>query len=513
MAKRPSKRARNRNSTDSSTPPRSHAYRQLRHPFEPQSVFSDDAINAIHESALRLLEELGIKILLPEARTLFKQASAKVDDDTMMVYVGRDIVEQALQSAPASVRMRAAAPYREQVFENGSMLFTAGAGCPNAHDLERGRRPGSLRDYTETLKLQQSFDVIHLLGPSAEPQDIAPNVRHYEMMRAQLTYCDKPLFVYARGTAQVKQSLELIQLGLNLSDEQFNDGSWATTVINTNSPRQIDIPMAEGIIDFARAGQLSIITPFCLAGAMAPVSISGALILQHAEALAGISLAQLANPGAPVSYGGFASNVDMKSGSPAFGTPEHIKLSIGSGQLARHIGLPWRSAAGSASNLADMQSSTENCMGLWAALQANATLTIHAAGWLEGGLCFGYEKFINDIEAIQSIAELCPDLPEDEDTMGWSALAEVEPGGHFFATEHTMKRYRDAFYQPLVADLSNHGSWLEAGGLTSTQRATKIWQAALRDFQPPSHSESAAQRIAPYIEAAIDKGGAAPSGG
>jgi len=390
MARRQSKRSKNRVGADNEAPPRSHAYRQLTHPFEPQRVFSNDAINDIHNTALRLLEELGIKILLPEARSLFKNASARVDDDSMLVRIGRDIIEQALQTAPRSIRIRAASPDREQIYKNGSMLFTAGAGCPNAHDLERGRRPGSLRDFNETLQLQQSFDIIHLLGPSAEPQDVAPNVRHYEMMRSQIMYSDKPLFVYSRGTAHVRESFELIQLGLDLSDEEFANGSWATTVINTNSPRQIDVPMAEGIIDFARAGQLSIITPFCLAGAMAPVSISGALILQHAEALAGITLAQIANPGAPVSYGGFASNVDMKSGSPAFGTPEHIKLTIGSGQLARHIGLPWRSAAGSASNLADMQSGTENNMGLWGALQANATLTIHAAGWLEGGLCFGY---------------------------------------------------------------------------------------------------------------------------
>lgn len=513
MVRRRSKRSHQANQAEQNTAPRSHAYRQLKHPFKPQRVFSDDAIANIHEMALRVLEELGIKMLLPEARAIFKTASAVVDDDSQMVRIGREIVDQALLSAPRSIRLCAASASREQIYENGSMLFTAGSGCPNAHDFERGRRPGSLRDFNETLKLQQSFDIIHLLGPSAEPQDVPANLRHYEMLRSQLTLCDKPIFVYARGTAQVEECFDLIKLGINLSEDEFTNGVWATTVINTNSPRQIDIPMAEGIIDFARAGQMTIITPFCLAGAMAPVSISGALVLQHAEALAGITLAQLAKPGAPVSYGGFASNVDMKSGSPAFGTPEHIKLSIGSGQLARFIHLPWRSAAGSASNVADMQSGTENNMGLWGAMQANATLTIHAAGWLEGGLCFGYEKFINDIEALHTVAELCTPLPEDEDTMGWSALADVEPGGHFFATEHTMKRYRDAFYQPIVADLRNHGAWLEAGGLTSSQRATHVWKSTLRDFKAPAHCEAAGDRIATYIEAQIAKGGSAPSGG
>ena len=513
MVRRRSKSAKNQNHAGDESPPRSHAYRQLKHPFQPQSVFSDDAISNIHTTALRVLQELGIKTLLPEARAIFKTAGALVDDATQMVRIGPDIVQAALATAPRSIRLRAASAEREQVYEDGSMLFMAGSGCPNATDRERGRRPGSLRDFNETLKLQQAFDVIHMHGPSAEPQDIPANLRHYEMMRSQLKYGDKPMFVYARGRAQVEESLELIRLGLDLNDNDFTDGVWATTIINTNSPRQLDVPMAEGIIDFARAGQLAVITPFCLAGAMAPVSISGALVLQHAEALCAIALSQLARSGAPVSYGGFASNVDMKSGSPAFGTPEHIQLSIGSGQLARFIGLPWRSAAGSAANPADMQSGTENNMGLWAALQANATLTVHAAGWLEGGLSFGYEKFINDVEALQTIAEICKPLPEDEETMGWSALADVEPGGHFFATEHTMKRYRDAFYTPLAADLSNNGSWLEAGGLSSTERATSVWKKTLSEFQAPVHSGDAMERINSYIESATARGGTAPSGG
>ena len=506
-------RGRHRADTADAPAPRSHAYRQLRHPFEPQKVFSDDGIANIHNMALRVLRELGIKILYDEARGIFEKAGALVDHDTLMVRIGDDLVAQALAVAPRSIRMRAASPHREQMLNQGAMVFYPGSGCPNVSDLERGRRPGSLESYNETIKLHQSFDVIHMFGPSAEPQDVTAEFRHYEMMRGQLVYGDKPMFVYARGRQQTEESFDLIRLGLNLSDEDFVDGVWALTVINTNSPRQLDVPMAQGVIDFARAKQLSIITPFCLAGAMAPVTIAGALVLQHAEALAAITLAQLTQPGAPVLYGGFASNVDMKSGSPAFGTPEHIKFAIASGQLARHIDLPWRGAAGSASNTADMQGATENNMGIWAALQANTTVTVHSAGWLEGGLCFGYEKFINDVEALQTVAELCAQSPEDEDSLGWSALEDVQPGGHFFATEHTMARYKDAFYEPLVADLSNFGAWTDAGELTSSQRATGIWQQILRDFKAPAHSGSVAERIAGYIADHKDKGGAPPAGG
>lgn len=322
------------------------AYMRLTHPFVPQAAFSDDQIAAMHEGALRILEELGMRVLLPEARAILRRGGALVDDDSQMVRIGRDMVASALATAPKSIRLRAANPAREQDYELGSMLFMAGAGCPNAFDRERGRRPGNLQGYLETLRLQQCFDVIHMHGPSVEPQDVPIHLRHFAMMKGQLENCDKPLFVYSRGRQQVEESFEMIRLARGLDAAGFEDGVWATTVINSNSPRQLDIPMSRGIIDFARAGQMSIITPFCLAGAMAPITVSGALMLQHAEAMAGITLAQMTRAGGPVSYGGFLSNVDMKSGSPAFGTPEHIRACIGSGQLARHIGLPWRGHRG-----------------------------------------------------------------------------------------------------------------------------------------------------------------------
>ncbi|MDQ2067918.1 trimethylamine methyltransferase family protein [Xinfangfangia sp. CPCC 101601] len=485
-------------------------YIHLRNPFVPQEAYSADEIAAIHEGALRVLEELGIRVLLDEARALYRAGGALVDETSQMVRIGREMVSAALATAPRSIRLRAANPEREQDYTLGSMLFMAGAGCPNAFDKERGRRPGDLKSYLETLRLQQSFDVIHMHGPSVEPQDVAIHLRHYEMMRGQLENCDKPLFAYARGRQQVEESFELIRLARGLDEAAFADGVWATTVINSNSPRQLDLPMSRGIIDFARHGQMSIITPFCLAGAMAPITVSGALMLQHAEALAGITLAQLAKAGAPVSYGGFLSNVDMKSGSPAFGTPEHIRACIGSGQLARYIGLPWRSATGAASNTADAQAATETVMALWGAVLGGATVTVHSAGWLEGGLTLGYEKFILDIEALQTVAELVRKDPADEAALGFDAIKEVQPGGHFFSTAHTMERYQTAFYQPLVADLSNHGSWTEAGALRADERATAIWKQKLADFVPPASSEGVADRIADFIEQRSAAGGAKP---
>lgn len=485
-------------------------YRRLRNPFEPQRVFSADEVEAMHQTALRVLEELGVRVLLPEARRRYAAAGALVDEDSQMVRIGRDIVEAALASAPRSFRARAPSSERDLLFEIGALIFKPGSGCPHASDRERGRRPGSLADFEETLKLAQSFDVLHSLGPMVEPQDVPPPVRHYAVTRAQLTLSDKLTFAYSRGAAQVEDSFEMIRLAHGLSADDFAADVWCHTVINTNSPRQLDNPMAQGIIDFAEAGQLAIITPFCLAGAMAPITVAGALTLQHAEAMAGITLSQLSRPGAPVCNGGFSSNVDMKSGSPAFGTPEHVKLTLGAGQLARRLGLPWRSAAGAAANVSDAQGAHETLMSQWSTLLAGATLVVHAAGWLEGGLTFGYEKLINDIEALQCFAELCVNTPGDADSIGFDAIAEVQPGGHFFAAEHTMARYQTAFYEPLVADLSNFGSWTEAGSKTATERATAVWKRALAEYQPLPGAEEIADRLAPFIEKRMAEGGAPP---
>ncbi len=469
-------------------------------------MFSADEIAAIHDISLRVLEELGMRVLLPEARDLFAAAGARIEED--MVFIGRDIVAQALITAPKSWQLRAPNPTRDQVYEQGSMIFMAGVGCPNASDLERGRRPGSLADYVETVKLCQAFDVIHTLGPMVEPQDVPVHLRHYATIQAQLEHSDKPVFLFARGPGQTQQGLEMVQTALNLSDDEFANDVWVSTIINTNSPRLLDNPMAKGLIDFARAGQMCIVTPFCLAGAMAPITPAGALTLQHAEALAGITLTQLAKAGSPVSYGGFSSNVYMKSGAPAYGTPEHLKMQIGGGQLARHIGLPWRTASGAASNAPDMQAAVETTMGLWGASLGHGTLIVHTAGWLEGGLTFGYEKFINDIEALQTYAELCSRPSGTAAEIGFDAIAEVPPGGHFFQTQHTMERYQTAFYAPLVADLNNFGTWTENGAKTSTERATGVWQRVLREAQRPDGAGDRVERIQPLVAAWRDKGGA-----
>jgi len=485
-------------------------YHSLDNPFTPVPAFSDDRAMAIHETALRVLQELGIKVLLGEARDLYRRGGALVDEETHMVRIGREMVEQALATAPKSITLKAGSPQKDLVLELGKLVVQPGAGAPHASDLIRGRRPGSIADFREFTRLTHHFDVLHMMPPVVEAQDVPANLRHYAMTEAELTLSDKLPFVYSRGTPQVMDCFEMIRNFRGLSEKEFQQQSHCYTIINTNSPRQLDVPMAQGLIDFARNNQVSIVTPFCLMGAMAPVTVAGALTLSHAEALAAITLTQLANPGAPVCYGAFTSNVDMKSGAPAFGTPEQVKANFGAGQLARLIGLPWRSAAGCAANINDAQAAHETQMSAWSVVLSGATVMIHGAGWIEGGLTVSFEKFITDIEMLQVFAELCTETPSEDSDLAFEALAEVQPGGHFFGATHTMERYQSAFYQPMNYDWSNFGTWTERGSKDASQRASEHWQAILAS--PPSFIPSAdrVEELESFIAHRTEAGGAEP---
>lgn len=493
------------------SPKRDVNYRQLRNPFPAMEVFPAERIADMHETALRTLQELGVKVLLPEARRLFAAGGARVDEDGEMVFIGRDMVEAAVASAPKSIACRAGARHRDFTLELGSLVFQPGAGAPNATDLERGRRPATGQDYTEFLKLTHHFDVFQMISPQVEPQDVPTHLRHYFTTKAQMELTDKFPFFFSRGTPQVTDCFQMLCTARGLSDDEFRSDAHCYTIINTNSPRTLDIPMAQGLIDFARHGQMSIITPFTLMGAMAPITVAGAITLSHAEALAALTLTQLANAGAPVCYGTFTSNVDMKSGAPAFGTPSHFQASLAAGQLARHLGLPWRSAAGSAANINDVQAANENQFGLWGCLMAGATVIIHSAGWLEGGLTVSFEKLVCDAEVLNMVAELCAGAEAGTSEIGFeTALSEVQPSGHFFASSQTMERYNTEFYEPHVHDYANFGTWAERGSVDANHRATGVWKAILNDFKAPAGDNDRLGALNDFIARRTVEGGAPP---
>ncbi|MFV1962789.1 MAG: trimethylamine methyltransferase family protein [Acidimicrobiia bacterium] len=485
-------------------------YRHLVNPFEPLRVLEDGQVERIHQAALEVLADDGIQVLLPEARTLFRAAGATVDEDAQLVRLGPELVAAFLATAPAEFDITPREPMRRVHVGGRQVVMIPAGGPPHATDLDRGKRTGTLEDFENFVRLTQHFDVIHTINPMVEPQDVPLELRHLEMMRTMLTLSDKTPFVYSRGRGKVTDSFEMLRIALGLSEDQFVEKAHCYTVINTNSPRQLDVPMCLGLIQFAEKNQVSIVTPFTLSGAMAPVTLSGALTLQHAEALAGIALAQIVRPGAPVVYGAFTSNVDMRSGAPAFGTPEAVKAALASGQLARHVGLPWRSSAVSTSNIADAQAGYETMMNMMGAVLAGANIIIHAAGWVESGLSASFEKFILDVEMVQMFAEVFQPLETSETDIAVDAIRSVEPGGHFFGTQHTLERYSTAFYEPIVFTRQNFGQWTEAGSKTATERANPIWKQIITDFEAPPLEDSVREELDAFVERRTSEGGAMP---
>ena len=494
----------------SAGPARSTRYRNLVNPFEPVRLFSDDQVESLHQAALGILERQGMRVLSPRGRAALAAAGAAVDEASNIVRLEAGLVSKALTTVPAQVNLVARDPARTCTVGGRHVVFAPVAGPPSVSDLQRGKRTGSIEDYRDFVRLSQAFDVIHVLGQMTEPQDAPVAERHLDTSLAQLTLGDKAPYFYCRGDGQLNDCFAMLRIAHGIDVATFQAEPRCYSICNTNSPLQLDVPMTEGIMEFARHGQLMIVTPFTLAGAMAPITIPGALTLAHAEALFGITLSQIVRPGAPVMYGSFTSNVDMKSGSPAFGTPEYTKAAFGAGQLARHIGVPWRSSSATASNAPDAQAAYESQMSLWGALLGGCHFILHAAGWLEGGLTASHEKFILDVEMLQMFAELFQPVAASADEIGVEAIAEVGPGGHFFAAAHTMQRYRDAFYAPLVSDWRNFGAWTDAGAHTATERASVVWRDTLAAFQPPPMDASVQEALNAYVTRRRQEGGAQP---
>ncbi len=483
-------------------------YRNLRNPFPVASIISDDEVAHIHETALQYLERSGIRVLLDEARTIFKSVGATVDGD--MVRLGADLTRSLIGSAPSSFSITSRRADRSVEIGGDSLMLFAAAGPPYVSDRIRGRRPGTMDDLDDLFRLTQRSDILHTTSPTVEPQDVPLQFRHLRTTRSSLVLTDKVPFLYARGRKVVADGFEIVRLANQVDESTFLERPYCWTNINTNSPRQLDVPMSLGIIDFARAGQVAVMTPFTLSGAMAPVSLAGALLLQHIEALAAIALSQAVRPGAPVVYGAFTSNVDMKSGAPAFGTPETVRAAIASGQLARHIGVPWRSQAASTSNTEDAQGGYETMTSLLGCLYGGANLIIHAAGWQEGGLTVSFEKFVLDVEMLQIVAEAMQPIKVDDAELAIEAIDDVGPGGHFFGTEHTLQRFETAFYQPEVFTRENFGQWTTAGSHDARDRATDVWKSWLDAYEEPAIDDSVRAAIDDHVARRIAEGGSLP---
>ena len=476
-------------------------WRDVVNPYGPTAVLNDEPLERIIDAAFTILETQGMRFLEASSREHLGKEGADVDEDSKMVYFDRNLVKEKLALAPATFGLRARNPAHNLTVGGNHVLFGSVGGPAFCSDLDKGRRPGTYAEMCDYLRLVQSLNIIHQEGGGPfEAMDLPGPTRHLDLYLAQARLTDKNCQSYALGGQRSKDSIEMACITLETDRAGLMAEPALLGIINTNSPMQLDIPMTEAVQELAGAGQVCCITPFTLAGSMSPATLAGTLAQQTAEVLAVTTYSQIVRAGAPVMYGSFASNVDMRSGSPALGTPEYTKAAQASGQIARSLGLPFRSSNTTVSNCIDGQAVFESEMSLWGSIMGGANLVNHAAGWLEGGLTASFEKLILDAEMLQMMAEYLRPIEVNDDELALDAIAEVGPGGHHFGTSHTLARYESAFYSPIMSNRQNFESWQEAGSIDSGARANTIWKQLLQEYVQPELDPAIDEALVDYVD-------------
>jgi trimethylamine--corrinoid protein Co-methyltransferase len=473
-------------------------FRQLRNPFQPLEILAPEQVEKLHDASMRLLEETGLLMMDAETLSLWEAAGAQVDHASQNVRLDRGLVLELVAKAPRSFVWRARDPAKSIFVGENAITFAPQGGVAYATDLDNGRRRGSLKDYQNFLKLIQLSGPLHYAGEQVMAlYEVENSLRHLTRLSSAITLTDKALLEAAHGRVVTDDSLNLARL---VFSDIETGGPVIGGIINASSPLRYDQRMLGGLLTYARAGQVNILTPFVLAGATGPITMAGGLAQQNAEALAGIALAQLARPGAPVMYGGFMTNVDMKSGSPAMGTPEGAWAMIAGAQLARRYGLPYRgSGSFSTAKAPDAEAVMETMWTTWPAVLAHTNFIMHAVGWLEGGLCASYEKFVIDLETVAMFYHFLNGFAISAETLALDMIAQVGPGGHHFDTPHTQARYATEFYQSSLADRAGYETWQAQGGLDAAQRANTLWKEMLAAYQPPPLDPGVREAITDYV--------------
>jgi len=478
-------------------------------PDRPVEPIDDEGVQAIHKGAMHILSEIGIEFLNDEALDIFRAAGCRVDGIT--VRMDEDFVMEMVRRAPASFTITPRNPARQVTIGDGHMVFVNVSSPPSSWDIKRGKRSGDFETFQDFIKLTQFFNCIHIAGGyPVEPLDIHPSVRHLDCVSQKLILTDKVCHAYSLGRERVEDVMEMVRIAGGLTHAEFDASPRMYTNINSVSPLKHDFPMIDGALRMARRHQPVIVTPFTLAGAMAPVTMAGAVTLSIAEGLAAIALLQYVAPGCPVGIGTFTSNVDMRSGAPAFGTPEYMRATQITGQLARFYGLPLRSSGVCTANVPDGQAMWETSNSLWAAVQSGSNMVYHAAGWLEGGLIASPEKFVMDCEVLQMIQRyyepsITATTPED---IALDAVKQVGAGGHFFGCDHTQARYANAFYNPIVSDWRNFEAWQADGAVETPERAHKIYRDIIDNFEAPPMDVAIRAELDAFVTKRKAEGGA-----
>jgi trimethylamine--corrinoid protein Co-methyltransferase len=460
-------------------------------------ILSEEAMETLDGGWRRIITELGVEFALPEAVEYFAKAGQKVEGEK--VFLDPEFLLEQVAKAPREFDLLARNPEKTIHVGGNHMAFASVYGPPFVREGDV-RRDAKMADFENFVKLSQAFDELDSPGGTiVEPEDRPLDSRHLDMVYALQTLSDKP---YMGSVISAENARDTIAMGEILfgGAETLDKNPVSISLINCNSPLRWDDRMLSAMLEYNRRGQAVVVTPFLLMGAMSPVSIPATLVQQMAEALSGIALTQLVNPGCPVVFGSFLSNTDMQSGSPSFGTPESAIGLLCTGQIARKFGLPFRSGGGlNASQTVDAQAAYEALMTMLPTFLAGTNFVMHAAGWLEGGLVSCYEKFIVDIELLRMLKHEFQPLEVSEETLAFDAHQEVGSGGHFLGAAHTLLHFRECFYRPLLSSTENFDRWTKNGGLDATARAAKIWRETLEAYEQPEIDEGVRSELRDYV--------------
>ncbi len=493
------KRMRNRPSPHGPNPDQVAKITQPKWTLPPYEIASTEQLQLLHDKSMQILEEGGIAFYDDESIRILEQHQVKVVDQ--IAYFDRAQVMEYLAKAPSQFVWNGRNPEHNVVLGGDHVVFAPVVGPPFIRDLDRGRRDGTLQDLQNLIKLSQTIPYMHSLGAeNVVPSDVPIEYRHLETMYALLTTGDKPVMgVYHTGPiAADTLALAKIMYG----EEALRQNHILHCVVNVSSPRRLDDRMLSMLIQFAQHNQIVDVTPFILSGAMGPVSILGKVAQLNAEALAGIVFAQMVNPGTPCIYGSFQAVLDLQSGAPVFGAPESQLALYLSAQLARMYNLPFRAAGAYASSkIIDAQGAYESVMAMFPSMLVRPNFVLHAAGWLEGGLTAGYEKFVLDCELLGMYHRYLQNVSWEEDEWALDTIInEVPPGGHHLGSSHTMRHYRTAFYRASLFDYDSAEAWEAGGSIDSIQRANQKYKQLLRQYEKPELDPGTDEALRDFIE-------------
>ncbi len=464
----------------------------------PYELLSEEGLHSVEAHGDRLLAEIGIEFHDdPEALQLFRDAGATVDGVTVRFDPGH--VRALCATAPREFTQLARNPAHHVQIGGNHVVLAPTYGSPFVRDLAGGRRYGTIQDFENFVKLTYSTPWLHHSGGTVcEPTDVPVNKRHLDMVYAHLRYNDKPFMGSVTAPERAADSIEMARIAFGADVVERNCVILGN--VNVNSPLVWDATMTGALKTYARANQAPVVVPFILGGAMGPVTTAGAVAQAHAETLVGVALGQLVRPGSPVIYGNFLSSMALRSGSPTFGMPEPALGSLLVGQLARRVGLPLRcSGAFTSSKVADGQAMTESAVSMMSALLCGANFILHSAGWLEGGLAMGYEKFMMDLDLCGAAHTYLKGVSLDEDQFAIDGFAEVGPGKHFFGSQHTLRHYQTAFYEPSLSDNTSFEQWRDAGEQPSEQRAAAMVRETLATYEAPPIDDAVDAELREFV--------------